>query len=340
MNLEVASQDQIATTFGLMTSAGQASRRGLAEILRSFSLRQGMVTRRRLLRYGREQIAAAGLSDAFPSGSVGPILDRLVAYKDYQHASIGHQPYALPGLPRWIEIGAGRAALVGLSHIPKSLTLWTADDCNDLVRRCEIGREETYAALRLAGFIAISWDEWLQPLDYVKYVARRSDEPIRSDLVTLSTFWDLLTESLAREGHLLGPDAEVRFLTGKRGGFFGRRDSLECEGRWSTEANEGVWCAYRKGFGDAQWHPAIVAVDAEERRCFDLFDHDEWAWALLAKAESEGQHEVVKRSKDRLSVSFPMPEQLSAAMDLLGHQTKSWEWDVAADAPDIWALVR
>lgn len=340
MTLEIVSADQIARSFGLIASDGQPSRRGLAHILRSFSFRQGMVPRHRLLRHAREQIAAAGLGEAFPPGIAGDILDELVAQGDYQRAAIGHQAYAVPSVPRWMPIGDGRAALVGITDIPAGLRLWTRDDRDDLVRRCEIEGEDAHAALRLGGFTSVSWDDWLNPLGYVAHMMRRVDEPIRSDLQTLSSFWSLLNDHLAREGELLSADAQIRYLTGRRGSFFGRRDTPACEGRWSEMADDGVWCAYRKGFGEAHWHPVIIAVDGADRRCMDLFDHDEWKWAVLAKAEALGQREIVIRSGNQLSVSFPPPQQLLAAMDLLGRRTKPWEWEIATDAPDIWTLVR
>lgn len=340
MTLEIVSAEQIARSFALVASDGLASRRGLAQIFRSLSLRQGMATRQRLLRYAREQIAAAGLGAELPPESAGEVLDQLHAQGDYQRATVGHQVYAVPSIPRWMAIGGGRAALVGIAELPPSLRLWTGDDRGDLVRRCDIQGEDAHAALRLGGFSAASWEDWLSPLGYVAHMVRRTDMPIRSDLQSLSSFWALLVESVTRDGDMLSSEAQVRYLTGQRGTFFGRKDSLECEGRWSGSADDGVWCAYRKGFGEAHWHPAIVAVDGEDRRSIDLYDGDEWAWAVLAKGETEARREVVNRSGDRLSVSFPLPQQLFSAMDLLGRRIKAWEWEIAADAPDIWALIR
>jgi len=340
MKLELVSADQIARSFGLITSGGEPSRRALAQVLRSFSERQDMATRRRLLRHAREQVSAAGLSEAFPADSVDQVLDQLIAQGDYQLAGVGHQAFAIPGIPRWIAIGGGKAALIGIAHIPSSLRLWTLDECNDLVRRCDVSNEDALAALKLGGFSATSWDDWLEPLGYVAHMIRREDRPIRSDVESLSSFWSLLNDRLVQDGYPLSPDAQIRYLTGKRGSFFGNRSALTCEGRWTDTAVDGIWCAYRKGFGESHWHPIVVDVDGDSRRCLDLFDDDEWRWAILARSAHENQLEKVTRSGDRISVSFPLPWQIAAAMDLLGNRVKAWEWQVAIDAPDIWSHIR
>jgi hypothetical protein len=129
-------------------------------------------------------------------------------------------------------------------------------------------------------------------------------------------------------------------VTGEPGPFFGRHNTTDPEGRWAPTAPDGVWCAFRRGYGESHWHPAIIAVHNQERRALDLYDHDEWRWALLARGRRFGADEFIPTSNGRVRLSFPAPRQIRAAMDLLGVPIASWEWALQPDAPDVWALLR
>jgi hypothetical protein len=142
------------------------------------------------------------------------------------------------------------------------------------------------------------------------------------------------------EGLPLSVDADLRAVTGELGSFFGRHDATYPEGRWTTVVPDGVWCAVRRGYGERHWHPMVVAVDGEERRALDLYDFDEWRWALLGRGKRLGADEVHRISSGNVQLTFPAPEQLRAAMDLVGSPTAPWGWDIEPSAPDVWALVR
>jgi hypothetical protein len=101
-----------------------------------------------------------------------------------------------------------------------------------------------------------------------------------------------------------------------------------------------VSCAYRRGHGDGHWLPTLISVDGDDHRALDLFDDDEWRWALLARSFAVGRPEVHKRSGEDVIVTWPLPAQLRAAMDIVGIPNGPWRWRVAADAPDVWALLK
>jgi len=127
---------------------------------------------------------------------------------------------------------------------------------------------------------------------------------------------------------------------GAPGSYFGRYAATGVEGRWGEQPPNGVWCAYRRGHGDDRWLPTLVSVDGDERRVLDLFDDDEWRWALLARSKAVGAAEVVQRAGGEERVTWPLPAQLRAAMDIIGVPTGPWRWRVAEEAPDLWSLLR
>ena len=213
-------------------------------------------------------------------------------------------------------------------------------DGRDLIRRIRVQDDDDLAALHMAGVREISLDEWLQPLGYLRHAARREGRILRSDGVLLSQFWELLEATLVNEGLPLGDDAEVRVVTGEPGTFFGRLYAEHCEGRWSDSTSDGVWCACRRGYGDSHWHPIIMSVNGGERRALDLFDMDEWRWALLGRARRIGPDERIERIDGEVRLSFPAPSQFAAAMDILGPRRASWSWAVGPGAPDPWKALR
>jgi hypothetical protein len=232
-------------------------------------------------------------------------------------------------------------ALLSVAPIPDGMAeLLPGSVGHDLVRRIHVRNDDDLAALRMAGLHQISLEEWLQPHGYSRHAARRKGRVFRSDELLLSQFWELLVAALADDGLPLGNEAEVRALTGEPGAFFGRYDSERCEGRWSDVAPDGVWCAYRRGYGNSHWHPIIAAVDGDQRRALDLFDADEWRWALLTRARWSGFDERVERLDNQVRLSFPAPDQLVAAMDLLGPRRAPWSWAVGRGAPDPWSALK
>ena len=242
--------------------------------------------------------------------------------------------------PRWIRTGEESAALLSVAPTPEGIVeLCPEASGTDIVRRIHVRSEEDLAALRMIGVRETSFEEWLQPHGYLSHAMRRRGHPIRSDEISLSRFWELLVAEVARHDLLLGGETKIRVAGGEPGGYFGRHNAPDCEGRWSNVAPDGVWCAYRRGYGTAHWQPMIVAVDGGHRRTLDLYDGDEWCWALLARGRSSGKDERVERTDGQVRVSFPAPYQLVAAMDILGPRRGAWSWEVSPAAPDPWVAL-
>jgi hypothetical protein len=268
------------------------------------------------------------------------VLERLVALGECAEVAVGHETYVAPAEPRWVASGGGLAVLLGAIAVPGETRRFATLDRTDVAVRVHVESEEHATTLEAGGARQVSLAEWLHPLGFLRHAWRRTGDAVRGDLCDLATFWERLVDVVSEEGLQIDPGAELRAIVGEPGGFFGRHAAATVEGRWREDPPDGLWCAYRQGHGDGHWLPTLVSVDGAERRSLDLFDDDEWRWALLAKSRAIGPEEVVQRSGNDVVVTWPLPAQLRAAMDLVGVPTGPWRWRVAADAPDVWALLK
>ena len=335
--MTVATLTKAQLAEGLVVDAASEIRESaVANLLRAPLARWGLSPKHALLKYAREQIAAAGV-EGF--SGIPRVLARLVALGECDEVHIGGDVYVAPAAPRWMDVGDSSGAYLSVFDLPEGIVQAVSGAARDIVRRISVRSDEDAARLQLAGVNEISMAEWLTPIGYLRHASRRLGSPARSDEITLSVFWDILEAELSQKGLPLGPDAEVRAITGAPGGFFGRYDAADAVGRWTTSAPDGTWCAFRRGYGEAHWHPTILAVNGGERRAFDLFDADEWHWALLARGRRLGSDDGVLRANDSMQLTFRAPRQLQTAMDLLGPQTAPWTWSLQPQAPDIWACL-
>ena len=340
MILESIQRDEFARTAGLVTNDGKVSERGLADLLRAPLSRWGLSPRSDVLRHARDQLDVAGLREA-ASKLLPNVLGRLIRLGECAEVSIGHDRYIAPAPPRWIRTADGSGALLSVGTTPKGVVEHKTDrHPYDIVRRIQLQTDDELTALRGAGVRQISVEKWLTPLGYLEHYSRRVNQLVRSDEICLAKFWDLLVVEIGKHGMAMGHDAEVRAVVREPGGYFGRHNSDTCEGRWSDITPDGVWCAYRRGFGSKHWHPIVIEVDGGQRRAMDLYDIDEWRWALLARGQNTGAYERVERGNELIRVSFPAPSQFVTAMDILGPRHSSWSWDVSHGAPDPWIALK
>lgn len=334
--LQSSDRSILARDLGLVEGS-EIPRRGVAGLLRAALSRWGLSPRRALTRYARQQLEATHLVEQSRAAFVGDVLDYLQTLRECDEVFIGSERYVAPGYSRWIRTGLHTVTLLGVDPLPEDLSLWAPPTQWDAVRRVRINSEADIEKLYGSGFEECSVDSWLRPLHYLRHHRRRIGQPFREDRVALQDYWELLVETVTAEGRPVGSDADLRVLAGIPGAHFGKYSAPQCEGRWTTEPEDGVWCGYRRGYGDAHWHPVIVVADGTERRLVDLYDHDEWRWALLARAQATGVHEIVQENDDVAEVTFPLPGQLKAAMDLVGPQVGAWAWRVSEGVNRFWS---
>lgn len=335
MTLQTHSRARFLAWSGFTDDEGRLSERAIADSLRAPLSRWGLSPKGAVLKHVRAELRAAGVDD---TSGVPRVLQKLVDLGECAELYVGHEPYLAPIAPRWIPVGDGVSAYLGVSEPPPEISLIHSDH-GDIVRRFWLDADEDAAALELVGVKVMSLAEWLVPPGYLRHASRRMRRPARNDAVSLGGFWDLLEHELVENGLTLSADAEVRILAGNPGEFFGRHDSSNPEGRWTTDQVDGLWCAYRRGYGDVHWHPCIVAVSGNERRALDLYDADEWRWAVLARGRKLGAEEIVRTEGLKIQLTFPAPGQLRAAMNLLGSPSGAWAWTVSPGSPDLWSLL-
>lgn len=336
MTVETLTRAEFARDVGYADRDGNPSERAIAHLLRDAMGRWGLSPRRALLKHARDQLRAGDV----PFDRVPVVLERLVALGECAEVAIGNEMFIAPTEPRWIAMGGGRAVLLGPLPVPAGLSRVAGLPPDDLAVRVTIGSEEMATTLDAGGWREVSLEEWLHPCDYLRYVGRREGGAMRGDQWDLTRFWEHLVSALVEEGLQFGPDAEFRAVVGTAGTFFGRHTATSIEGRWGEQPPNGVWCAYRRGHGDDRWLPTLVSVDGDERRALDLFDGDEWRWALLARSKAVGTAEVTQRADGKERVTWPLPAQLQAAMNIVGVPAGPWYWRIAEDAPDLWSLLR
>lgn len=336
MTVETIARVDLAREQAYLDADGNPSDRSIAQFMRDALGRWGLCTRRALFKHARNQLHAAGV----PTDTVPRVFERLVSLGECEEVFVGHEVYVAPAEPRWVASGNGQAVILGAVAVPSATPKLATLDAVDVAIRIRLESEEHAAALSANGIREVSLAEWLHPLGLLRHAVRREGNAIRHDQCDLATFWGRLERAIDEDGLLQGPDAEIRAVVGEPGGFFGRRTAPTVEGRWSEELPDGVWCAYRKGHGENHWLPTLVSVDGDERRTLDLFDDEEWCWALLARSHAVGPAEVCRSSAGEVLVTWPLPAQLRAAMDIIGVPTGRWRWRVAEDAPDIWALLK
>lgn len=336
MTIQTLTRAQLASELGYTEVEGQASERAIAQFMRDALGRWGLCPKRALLKHAREQLRAGDV----PTDTVPWVLARLVALGECEEVTVGHDAYVAPAERRWVATGGGLAVLLGPIAVPLETPRLATLSPADVAVRVRVDGEEQAAALEALGARQVSLAEWLRPLGFLRCAARRAGQAVRCDNVGLATFWDRLVKALSVEGLQIDPDAEIRAVGGEPGAFFGRHTAATLEGRWRDALPDGVWCAYRRGHGDGHWLPTLVSVDGRERRVLDLFDDDEWRWAFLARSRAVGPEEVVRSSGDEVQVTWPLPAQLRAALDIVGVPSGRWRWRIASDGPDVWALLK
>ena len=334
MTLETLTPADLARELKYVDAGGELRLSAVASLLREAMLRWGLSPRRSVLKHARDQLAATEL----PTEQVADVLDRLVHMGECAEVTIGHERYVAPAERRWIRVGGGDAVLLGPVLPPPETPLVPGLPGGHLAQRVRLESEDGIE-LESRGVRQVSVAEWLQPLGFERHATRRQGGPIRLDQFDLVAFWDQLSQAVSKEGLTLGPDAELRVVAGEPGMFFGGLRAPAPEGRWTDSPPEGIWCGYRRGHGEGRWLPALISVDEGRRRALDLFDDDEWRWALLGRSFALGPREVAQRTESEYRETWPLPAQLRAAMDIVGVPTGAWRWQVAEDAPDPLALV-
>ena len=329
MSLEIVSRECYLQKMGYSLENGSFNDRLLANLLRAPIGRWGLCRRRDVLGYVRKQLSAAGILDS-SYDRLELIMDRISEFGDCAVTLLDGTKYLVPTHPVMIHTGSQHVAFLGSLCLPESVPDVSYSD-NDIVRRLEIDNEDCIAFLDSIDVKEMLISEWFSYPGYLLHASRRKGKSIASNEMTLGEYWKFLCCKLRDEGLRVDDGAGIRILSGARGELFGRHNSSETRDRWTTADRVGVWCGYRAGHSDRHWNPCIVEVTSDGIIALDLFDRDEWIWALLAKGRNCGEDEIISIKGNTISLTFPAPSQLRSALDILGFQAKPWSWTVGSE---------
>lgn len=340
MKFKIESTQALGRRLGYIGAAGQISERAVADLLRAALARWGLSPKSKLLHYAREELRIAGLDEEVER--VAKIADALGELGDCAELEVEGEAQLSPTPPRWLRVGENQAALLGSAQPPEGAEPPLISS-SDLVRRVAL-TDKTEAALEAAGLRGAEFSAWAAPPGYHRHLRRRlGGEAVLIDGGSLPRLWKQLEELCEAEGGPVADDeSKLRCVAGAPGEYFPGRASKG--GRWRDPAHvgDGTYCAIRAGYNEQHVHPCLLLKQGGQLRLADLWDFDEWRWALLARGQALSAPEQVSIERgDGVTcarLSFPPPAQLRAAMQLLGPPCGPRKWQLAPGHPRPWEL--
>lgn len=283
--------------------------------------------RARVTAYLHRQFVAAGFEEELVRARVGEVVDALIEVGDLTPVRISGKASLVLSRPQWIAIAENDFAILGQDDVKSSATRST----DGYVRR---------GAAPPAHVTPIDFAAFMGQPGYRRHLARRTGGTGDG---TLSEFWATLCGSLRHDGQPLDA-TKLRAVIdppGTHQGLFGRYNQPAVSGRWKTVAPDGTWCAVRPGRNPNEWHPIAIRVAGREVQSLDLFDWDEWNWALLARGIAIGAPERAIWAAGTLSFEHPVPAQFQRALRLFGTPgVRRWTWTMTDGANAAFARWR
>lgn len=318
--LEVLTQEVLRSRLGFEAHFdGGPAIGSVAEAARSCVRAWRSPTRGRVTAYLHRQLLAAGFEEDRVRTRVAEVIDALIDVGDLTSVRLSGKPSLVLSRPQWIYIAEDDYVFLGQDG-PDMPMLRSA---GSYVRRATADAEHA---------VPLSFVEFIGPPDYRHHLARRTGGTGDG---SLSEFWATLSAAVRHDGQPLdaGQLRAVVDPPGTHQGRFGRHNQPVVSGRWKTVVPEGTWCAVRPGRHANEWHPILVQVAGAEIVALDLFNWDEWNWALLARGAAVGAPERSVWLNDSLSIEHPVPAQYLRALRLLGTPgTRTWTWTMTEGA--------
>lgn len=280
--------------------------------------------RQRVSAYLHRQLAAVGYDEPVARDRVRDVIDALIDIGDLTAVRLNGTASLVISRGSAIRIGAAEFVVLGTMELDGSADLapW------------RYARATTGGALAQS---AMSFADWLGPAEFRMHLTRRGGG---SGQGTMAEYWATLVSTLRHEGNPIDR-SQVRALIGPPSAersYFGRHHVPD--GRWSSDVPAGTWCAVRPGRNPNEWHPILIDASDGEVKALDLFDWDEWNWALLARGMVAGAPERSDWRDGVLGFEHPIPRQFVRALRLMGGPAeRAWTWrlsDVAFQCFDDW----
>jgi hypothetical protein len=142
----------------------------------------------------------------------------------------------------------------------------------------------------------LSPDDWLSTEAVVAYAQRRVDEGDEEAGVGVAVdpagqLWSLILRDLERFGSPIDQDHDISVLCRPPGGLFG--SPRQRSGRWRgpNDSPNGTWLAWQSA-DRSRPKPLVVHVERHQIvRAMELYDDDEWRWALMSRGDASGAPE-------------------------------------------------
>lgn len=318
--LEALTPETIRQRLGLaVDNAGAPAVGPIAEATRACVHNWRSPARARVTAHLHRQLIAAGFDEEQVRERVSDTIDALIDTGDLTAVRIDGKGSLV--LSRRSIISTGDPGDIILGAIGDSTSV-----------RSEPWRYSRIRAGGPEGQSTQPFSDWLGPAEYRRHLARRLGGSADG---TISEYWAALASSLQHDGNPLDA-TRLRAVTeppSAQSSFFGRHNLPAVTGRWTTTVPNGTWCAVRPGRNPSEWHPIIASVAGSQVQALDLYDWDEWNWALLARGRALGAPERSTWQNHNFAFEFPIPKQFVRALRLLGGPgERSWTWRLSEAA--------
>lgn len=318
--LEALTPEAFRARLGLAAdSVGAPAIGPIAEAARACVQNWRSPARARVTAYLHRQLIAAGFDEEQVRDRVGDVIDALIDIGDLTAIRLDGKASLVLSRRSFVSIGGIEDAILGATG-------------GDTSVRSEPWRYSRIRAVTPEGQSTEPFSDWLGRADYRRHLGRRLGGSADG---TISEYWAALTSSLQHEGNPLDA-TRLRAVVeppGAQSPFFGRHNLPAVTGRWTTAVPDGIWCAVRPGRNPNEWHPIVATVAGPEVRALDLYDWDEWNWALLARGTAIGAPERSTWRDDMLAFEYPIPKQFVRALRLLGGPgERRWTWRLSETA--------
>lgn len=312
--LEALTSEALRVRLGLDgDTAGAPAIGSIAEAARACVQNWRSPARARVTAYLHRQLIAAGFDEDQVRERVGDVLDALIDIEDFTAIRLDGKASLVLSRRSLVATGGTEDAILGA----------IGDDTSVGCEPWRYTRTRTVAPEEVS---AKAFSDWLGPAGYRRHLGRRLGGSAGG---TISEYWAALSSSLQHEGNPLDA-TRLRAVVEQpsaQSSFFGRHNLPAVTGRWTTAVPSGTWCGVRPGRNPNEWHPIVATVAGTEVRALDLYDWDEWNWALLARGIAIGAPERSTWQNDILAFEFPIPNQFVRALRLLGGPgQKGWTW--------------
>ena len=282
--------------------------------------------RARVTAYLHRQLMVAGFDEESVRNCVADVVDALIDIGDVCGVRLDGKASLVSSRRSWIHIADGTFAMLG-----------NATGAPPIEQRPRRFARIVSSVPSAAN--PVSFPDWLGPAGFRVHLARRLGGQADG---TIREFFSTLSSVVRHEGNPLDPTLlrAVVDPPGTHQGFFGRHSLPEPSGRWSTMVPDGTWCGVRPGRNPNEWHPIFAAVEHNKVQALDLFDWDEWNWALLSRGIALGAPERSGWINGVHAFEHPIPTQFVRALRLIGGPgVRAWTWctdEAASKCFDAW----